>query len=269
MFNKLFKHELASYMRKLLPIYIAIIGTALLCRLTQLLESDTVIYHLLFGSMAGTYITAIVVAPIVISILCIVRFYKNLFSGEGYLSFTLPVTTASHLWVKLLAATTVEVMTFVMSLVSVSVFFEAEVFVEILKAVGYLSKQAITAVGGNFFIFILEAIVILLTSTMSGTLLIYGCICLGQRAKKARIGWAVGIYFIHYFITQSLSSIISVILSVLGAAGALDGITDYIDANPIPSVHIAVIIFLVITLGLSTLYYFISLNTMKNKLNLE
>ena len=57
------------------------------------------------------------------------------------------------------------------------------------------------------------------------------------------------------------------ILSVLGAAGALDGITDYIDANPIPSVHIAVIIFLVITLGLSTLYYFISLNTMKNKLN--
>ncbi len=269
MFKKLFKHELASYMRKLLPVYIAILGISVIGRLVQTLESETTIYYFLFGSVILGYFIALIGAPIVISILCIVRFYKNLFSDEGYLSFTLPVTTAQHLWCKLLGATTVEVTTFVVSLVSIPIILDTEMFPEVLKAVCYLSKKATEAVGGYFIVYIIDVLVILLLSSMASTLLIYACICLGQRARKGRIVWAVGIYFIYYVATQTLMSFLSIVIPIVFETGGLEGIVSFIETRPQETMHIMFLTAIFVQFIQGTVCYIICHTTIKNKLNLE
>jgi hypothetical protein len=59
------------------------------------------------------------------------------------------------------------------------------------------------------------------------------------------------------------------ILSILGSAGLLSNIPQYIIENPFETVHIVIITIILITLGISSLFYFITIRIMNNKLNLE
>ena len=97
MVKKLMKFELASYMRSLLPFQLILLGIALLHRFVQLFENDGDAYWTFFSSSTAIIIIACIVTLVATVALCIARFYKNMFTGEGYLSFTLPVTVHQHI----------------------------------------------------------------------------------------------------------------------------------------------------------------------------
>ena len=104
MVKKLFKHEFVYYLRSLLiylPVVLVIGG---LSRLMVCFESESGIYSLLLGSTLLMLYFGTLACVIITFILSIVRFYKNMFSAEGYLTLTLPVSKTTHLFVKLTTA---------------------------------------------------------------------------------------------------------------------------------------------------------------------
>jgi hypothetical protein len=101
MFGKLLKHEFSAIAKDLLPVYLLMIAAALITNILVLAHFNTpsIIAAVIFG--------AITVAAFVITLITLIRrFRKNLLKDEGYLMFTLPVTTKQLLLSKAVAAIT-------------------------------------------------------------------------------------------------------------------------------------------------------------------
>lgn len=258
-----------SYLRKWLPIEIIILCVALLGRFVQFFEADTTAYDIVFGSTMFFYGTAIIVSFVLTFVVCIRRFHKNLFTGEGYLSFTLPVTPAQHILIKACAAVTVTLSTVIIAVLSVFVLTAGELSVEIFKAAAYLFKEFFEAAKAHSVLYITESLTLLILSLFSGILLIYACIALGQTFNKNRVGWAVAIYFIYYFIGRIITTILTTVFSVNIDSIPFEKLADFVEKNPYGSVHIFFGIGILITFIGCVIYYLITHFVVKKKLNLE
>ena len=269
MVKKLFKYEFFSYARTLLPINLILIGISIMGRLSQFLENDGLPYRILFNSTQLAVGIAIAASLLLTFVIAIVRFYRNLFGAEGYLTFTLPVTPAQHIWIKLATASLFLVITIFSILLSLAIMTAGEYLVEIFKAIGYILKQFFDYLKADAVFYLLEFLLALAVSVIYAYLLCYTCIAIGQRSKKNRILMAGLAYFIFYMISQAVSTVLVIIFVVLGNIGALDDIVLWIAENPIPTVHIAFIANIVIYAALSVACFCFTHYTVKHKLNLE
>ena len=114
-----------------------------------------------------------------------------------------------------------------------------------------------------------EALLLLLLSTFTGMMLYYTFISIGQLSKKNRILGAVGAFFIYYIITQVISSVFTVGISVLAANGMFERLALWISNHIYAFLHIAMWggILLAVIFGL--VEYFIIRWIITKKLNLE
>lgn len=268
MVKKLLKHEIIAYLRGMLPIYIVLLGVAVLGRIVQLFENQTTAYEIISGSTIFVYVVAIFVAIVLTFVFGVQRFYKNLFTGEGYLSFTLPVTPSQHIFVKMLTAVLFEIATIVVIAVSLAAFTMGDVLVEIGKALAYLWNIAYREVGWHLPLYVLEILLLIIVASATGYLLYYACITLGQTAKKNRVGSAVGVYFIHYFIVQALGTVFSIAASEIDWS-FLDGVFQWISDHEYATIHIGLCGSVVLYALIGLLYFIISKAIIRRKLNLE
>ena len=106
MFSKLLKHEFRATARMLLPVYALPVITALLFNLFIRLARayDSVAVRTMSGLMSSLYMITIFGSGLVTIVIMMYRFYKNYMTDEGYLMFTLPVTTDQLICSKLLVA---------------------------------------------------------------------------------------------------------------------------------------------------------------------
>ncbi len=139
--------------------------------------------------MMGTTVTmsALMILPTVLNA---VRFYKNLYSDEGYLTFTLPVERREILKAKLISAMILQASTIILLLVDGS----------ILASFAGLSIDPIVAVLTEFktiyLLLIAEVLILILEAGLFSILLVYACISFGAMiTKKYKVLAAVGIYY--------------------------------------------------------------------------
>ena len=269
MVRKLFKHEIISYLRTLLPVNIILFAIAVMTRVILFFENDGVAYDIILGSSVFAFVVGIIACVFMTFIVSIVRFYKNLFTSEGYLSFTLPVTGAQHIWVKLGSALLFQVFAAITVALSLVVVASGEPLVEIFKAVGFLLKLCWAEFGGHIVFYMIEFIVLLIISVSFEYLLWYACISLGQRSRKNRVFMAIVWYFVYYMITQVLATVFAIIMMILETSGAIDNAMRWVSEHMIASAHIGFISGAVIMAAIALVFFFISKNTMKNRLNLE
>ncbi len=114
MVGKLMKHEFIALFRTLAFFAGAILLLAILTRITFAIAAESPLFVLLYILFLFCAIILSAV-PVVVSA---ERFYKSMFTGEGYLTFSLPVTAAQLIWAKLLSALIVSAACAVVSLVS-------------------------------------------------------------------------------------------------------------------------------------------------------
>jgi len=264
MVRKLFKHEFLAWLRVMPIIYGIALAVAGVGRLLQLFESDELYYVLIFGSAALLFGAAMLVCMVAPTIFGIVRFYKNLFTGEGYLSFTLPVSMASHLWVKLLTATTFSILSTLVCCLSVMLMTAGEALVEIGNAAAYLLNQIPAESVGSVIGYCAEVLTLMLLGTFSTHLFYASCICIGQLAKKNRILAAVGVYFGFYLISQFFGTVLGLFMMFLAPS-----IENFFAADPILSVHIVLGVMIALELVLSTVFMLICHGILRRRLNLE
>ncbi len=269
MVKKLFKHEVLAYMRILPIVWGILLGVAVLGRLIQVFEYDGVPYHIINGSAIFMYVVAVLGTMVFPLIFGVQRFYKNLFTGEGYLSFTLPVTPAQHIWVKLLTAVLVSVCSVLVGLVSLAVITAGDVLTELLKAAEYLIRTTLKDEHMlHIILYVAEFLLLLLVACFSEFLLFYTCIAIGQTFKKNRVLGAVGVYVIYYVICQIIGTIFTVFFSVVSVE-FMDQIGLFIVNHLVPFIHCLLCGMTVFTAVVAMVYFLITHSIIRKKLNLE
>ena len=93
MLGKLLKYEFRATARLFLPIYAAIAILAGLMLLLRALPDDATGVSFLTFMVGLLYVVAAFGLFVTTVVVLVSRFYKNLLGAEGYLMFTLPVTT--------------------------------------------------------------------------------------------------------------------------------------------------------------------------------
>lgn len=269
MVGKLYKHEFKAWLRVMSIIYGITFTVAIMLRIAQIFESDSIYYNIIFGAGVIMYTIALLATAVSPVIFGVVRFYRNLFTGEGYLTFTLPATPANHLGVKVTTSVAFSVMSVLVCIGSVMIVTAGEVFTEICKAVDYLIRQIPGDIAGHLAGFCVEFFLLLLIGFFAEHLLLDTCVCIGQLFRKNRVLAAVGAYFGIYVITQVLSTVVSVGMVVLEEAGMLESIYSWIEKNPFETAHIFLCGLVVLCAVLALIYYLVCHWIIGRKLNLE
>lgn len=102
MIGKLLKYELRATARTMLPLYLVMFAATIL---TAVDVSTNLSRNIIIDTIINAIFFIAVFVVIVVSFLLILqRYYKNLLGSEGYLMFTLPVTTQQNIFSKALTA---------------------------------------------------------------------------------------------------------------------------------------------------------------------
>ncbi len=270
MVRKLYKHEFAAWLRVMPFFWVAMLGVAAAGRFVQFFEKvDSVYYWIIFGSSLLTFfLTALVLiaAPTVFGMF---RFYRNLFTGEGYLSFTLPVSPGQHLLVKVTTALCFQLISLVVLLLSGCVLTFGDMLVELLKAGGYLLKQIPKDILGHIIGYIVQYAFAIVVGAVGTHLMYYSCICIGQLFRKGRILWAVGVYFIYQMIAQVFSTGISLLVTLFGMTGAIDKLVEIMDKYPFGTLHVSLGISGLIAVVVAVVLWLVCHIIIRKRLNLE
>ncbi|MBR0087621.1 MAG: hypothetical protein IJL98_07785 [Lachnospiraceae bacterium] len=270
MVRKLMKYEFAFYFKRLLPLGLLVLGTALLNRILQFFEADNTPYRIIFGSSVVLLVIAILASIIGTLVIAVGRFYKNIFSNEGYLTMSLPASSEQHIAAKLTAALVCSVLVGVFALLGVSIATSGEVFAELVKAFVFLMKNVIwKAFGGHTVLYIVWVILALCTASVKVLLVCYTCICIGQLAKKNRIVLAVVCYFGYYFICQILGTVFIIIMTLAVQSDLIEQIMKFIGEHLTGCIHAGFVFVILWNLIFSAVYFLISNRIIKRKLNLE
>lgn len=277
MVRKLFKHEILAYLRIWIPMQIILQSAALLLRLLQVISSDNRVYDIVEGTSIFVYVMSLIVSFGLVYVFSIVRFYKNLFSNEGYLSFTLPVTTSQHIFVKLITSVMFTIMTIIGMFVSFIILAAGELLFEIVRAVDYVGRDFFATLAeenANIIVhlvfYVIEFGLMMLIATMVGMLLMYCFISIGQTFRKNRIIGAIAVYFIYTIIVQIIGSIFSVVFTIVLANNSfVDWINKVMNDHPFETIHAFFAIMILVELIMGAIYFAVSHFVISKKLNLE
>lgn len=271
MVKKLFKHEFIYYFRTFalfLPIVLVI---GVMARVFRLFENfDSVLVEIAIFSSASMFVVACFALLMLSVVVAVVRFYKNMYSAEGYLTFTLPVNNAQHIFVKLLTAICCQAICLLTVILAALIAISGEPLKEFMLVLTAGISEFYEEIGAlSFIAFVFDIIVIALLSVAGNMLLYYACITVGQTAKKNRILMAVGAYFIYYVATQVISTVLVMIFTVLGMSGVFDSIVMWLDDHMILTMHLTMGVSIVINAAMAVAFWFVTQSIMTKKLNLE
>lgn len=283
MFSKLLKHEWRANWNLLSLLTLAAIGVAVLGTIAlrvlvnyseQIAQSESFLQLLLLPLGLLVFVSFLVLAlyAAAVNIVLLFRFYKNKFTDEGYLTFTLPVKTSQIF----LSSAVHMLIWMVISLVLVFVLFAMMILfgtatsglvnmelIDIFKDMKYvmegLAQIFRELLGDSMGVLTLLQMLI---SPVYSVVLSMTCVTLGAvLAKKHKILAAIGISYAASMALGIVSSIVTSIPSLL------------IIGNP--SQNAASMLFTVMAVLQLLIYvavaiggYFLSTHLMKNKLNL-
>ena len=264
MLKKLYKYELYSLFRNLLPIYAAVLGFALLSRLTLLIKTDNPLLQIPAGISTTIYVFSVIAVFVVGMVVVVMRFYKNLLSGEGYLTFTLPFTATQHIVCKLLCGVLVIVIDFIAVMASLLIMSAGtdalgNMF-EALKAVFEVAGENLTA--AQIVSLTVEFIIAIFIGMFQSLLMFYAAIAIGQQFKS-RVGGAVVAYICLYAAGQ----VINTFIMIIGVA--LLGNLEVDLTVSVGTFQVFLGLITVYSLIFAAVYFCITRHFLSKKLNLE
>ncbi|MBQ8579194.1 MAG: hypothetical protein IJ448_00680 [Oscillospiraceae bacterium] len=286
MFSKLLKHEWRANRGLMGLLSLAALGIGIMAAIVlrvlvnyggEMLSSDDIALELsAMGMYAMLFFSAVAlcVYAVAVQFVLLYRFYKNKFTDEGYLTFTLPVKTWQIYWSSLLnmllwMAISLAVIAVVVSLVVLigtakDGFINTDIFAALDELRYYLGQMDMDEVLqweplDSYMAAGVLQLIQMLIAPFYGLIVPMACITMGAvLAKKHKILASFGIYYAVNFVVGIVSSVATMVPSVLFLGTADMG----------PYMVTTAAIELIITLGLSLGGYFTTLALMKHKLNL-
>lgn len=222
MFSRLLKHEFKSQCGIFSVLSLAALGAGLLgggmmALLMHLTESNSENVSSVMGiATAGMLLVgvclALVAYAVAVELLLIYRFYKHLFSDEGYLTFTLPVTTHQILLSSIVNITIWTLISGLVTLLGI-LMIVAPMFTMSGNDVGTSLVQDWQLIRSEFGG---ELVVLQIISTIAkaiySLILPLLSITIGALiAKKHKVLAAFGIYFGINMVISTLSGVVSIL----------------------------------------------------------
>ena len=147
-----------------------------------------------------------------------VRYYRSMFTDEGYLTHTLPVSARELLLNKVITMSAWNLITMAGVIVSLMIFggvaflslapLDGAFAREVTRALAELPEIFSSSEMAGFQAFCASLILMLLTSAFSGTMILIGAITLGQMVRKHRILGAIGAYFAINGVVQMVNTVV-------------------------------------------------------------
>ncbi len=233
MLGKLIKYDFKALNRYLLVIHGMLLITALLGRF---LFIGRIVDHPEGGAISkigvvvmtfGIFLFVILFMAAVFGTLLLtaIHFYKKLYSDEGYLTHTLPVTRGQLLISKTVTGSVWVILDMALVILSVIILVLYKPFIselaahknEILTDMGFPAS-----VGYGKIMFAL--FILLVLSAVANVVTIYVSIALGQLFSSHRILGAVVVYF-------AVNMILGILSGVLGTAYSMSSVVHMTDAS--------------------------------------
>lgn len=287
MLRKLLKHEWKSVSKVLFPVNLAIILlTVIGCIILSTNLFDTKEALPLAVLLLVLYALSLMSFSFVTLIYVYVRFYKNLFTSEGYLMYTLPVTPTQLFHSKLIVGYFWTALNSLFTILSFAALGFAAGFHAAVKEAdsvpsSFLNEMFSISINEEitetfsfadlfgyppveFFILLLTMILI---SCLSTVLMGYLSILLGQLMEKFKLAASIGFYIAIYLVTQIISSIAMILPNIHLMVGNLDSTSP---TNAMAELYHNLLPSTIVTyLILGSIFYVISLLLMRRNVNLD
>ncbi len=271
MLKKLFHYDFKALSRMLLPLTAATVGCGVILCASVLILNVTpdegilsVLLPILFGSLTVFSALAIFLLPAAGEFFILHRYYKNFFTDEGYLTFTLPATAEEHLHSKLLSGL---LWSFLSSVAAIGALCIGIGLPSAIHSSGDGMLLSILSLafsdfleGSNEIYLLILTLLTILVSLVSQLVLFYTAITLGSLfMSKHKIVGSVLFYFVANTVISIVSSIFSTVFTIVSA------LSQNVAFVTMMSLASAV----VINIAVAVIGYFIILSMLKNRLNLE
>ena len=290
MLKKLLKHDFRALSRTLFPLQIGVLSGGLLATLLTLLTvrlgggifetgaTTSVFQGIVMGIAVMTSVliaVAIMASAFVTMLLVCIHFYRSFLCDEGYLTFTLPVSTSKLLWSKLLTGMLWMLINAVVICVTLLIFAvfgtstAGVVNYEVLNAIKEFFTKILPEASQymNVPLVSIETVVVGILAFAAQVLEIYFAILVGgQVAKKHRILAAIGMYLL---INMGVGIISSVFMSVVTFG---EGVASFAlnSAQEVGTFMTTIFGWYgVLFAGLSVMFFLISRSILKKNLNLQ
>lgn len=273
MLGKLINHEWKAVWKVLtlinsFTVLVTLIGCISLY--SPLWKSDIDYVGLLAVSYMMLYYVGIIVVSFSSMIFLAVRFYKNIYTDEGYLMHTLPVKTKDLILSKGIVAfvwISITGLLIFLSVFLLGITLVKNIDSEVTLRYFYetFEEGIQLAFGMNVLPFVLWMIVYCIIATISSICGIYGAISLGQLFQKHKVLGSFLSYAGIYMILQTITSLIitpyTTRILISESYGSSSTIGDIVN----PMMNLSLIPTVVMGIGL----YILTLYIMKKKLNLD
>ena len=226
MLKKLIKYDMRAIGKLALPILAVVAGVILLIfTLIGLVMSNTdMIVRNLF-SFLGIYVLAIGVlgGNTVVSFFVLFRYYQNLFTDQGYLSFTLPVTPSQHLCSKVVTAFLWNII--ILAVNAIALTLGVFVMLIISDKLGFTSLEAFlytvsTSVRDFFNTLVSEfnlssasfigiLFVLIVCRSLCSILEVFFAMTVGGLMRRAKVITGLGVYFAIQTALSTIGNILS------------------------------------------------------------
>lgn len=289
MLKKLMKHDFRALSRTLFPLQIGVLGgglvatllTALTIRLGENSAStggSALLRQLIMGVSATASVLigiGIMASALVTLLLICYHFYRSFLADEGYLTFTLPVSTGKLIWSKLITGmlwTLINAVVVMVTLLIFSVFGTTSSSIantEVLTAFRMFFTEILPQASQyvNVPLMSVEIVVIGVLALASQMLEIYFAIVVGgQVAKKHRMLAAIGMYLL---INMGVGMISTAFMSIVAFGEGVSSMA--LDTVQEVSTFMTSVFgwYGVLFAGLGVLFFFLIRSILKKNLNLQ
>ena len=277
MLSKSIKHEFRATARVMLPVFIALLSLSVVTHLTTrfFLNSDTHwVLSALGVCMVVLFFLGIAAVAFSVFALTIVRFYRSFLSEQGYLTLSLPVSTNTHIFSRLLVAVVWYSLSAIAIVAAISVLAlgvdgVSSIFGAIGDILRGLAQAWASLTGGQRVMALLlgfEMLVSVVASCAASCLLLYAAMAVGHSFNRYKKALSVLFAFLFYHAVQILMflGVFAVTMGDMNIELDLDTPTAVLGAG---NIFFAFII--VVELAIAAVFYFITHRFLTKKLNLE
>ena len=243
MLRKLIKYSLNPSAKIFILLHAAFL---LVCAAARLLVMDRLDFHAPAETLIAPITVMLVLGTFLISALSLCtsllitfRFYRNLFSREGYLSWTLPVSGTTHLWAKIISGYLLAALDMIIIYAGILLLVTGR---NVTAAYQPVAPEMAEAIGMPLSSFGLCVFIFCVIGGISSVLLIYFSICVGQLFPAHRVLCAIAAYFITSFVIQIAVLVIMAALGMLDYGTGTDTLADEMFSLLVPNTIFALLL---------------------------
>lgn len=264
MLGKLIKYEFKATGRTLLPLYGAVILFAFINKMFLgdfFINGETFLGEIPRAIGMMVYVTTLIATFFVTLFIIIQRYRTNLLGDEGYLMNTIPVKPWQNITSKLIVSCVWSVLSFVCAIVSIMILaYQKGLIKAMITGMPEFFEVLFSYVGTNEVIIIIEIISIMIIGLISGILIIYASLSIGNIFSKKKMLASLGAFIVLNMASNTIATFIQFPIMMIFSKGTELQVAD---------IQIMLIITAGIVLLLSIAYFAISNYILKRKLNLE